>query len=432
MSEYIISYIMIVIELISYILFFNIFCNKRKINIKGYEVIIIFGLSIIDFFLYNFNRYFIENIYLKFIYVIIVMSAVMWLIYNVKVYKSVILTILLMAIGVISDYIVLLISMGVYGGLEKNEPEYIIQGTLLAILGKGLYLLCINLIGFFIKCKSSNFLNEKQWIKILVIPSLSIISIITLIDAVGGISNIQLEKSSIIVAIMLVVMNIAIFYIINDILVKDNEIRINQENQLKMKSELDKYNEISKYYEYYRKQNHEYKNRIICIETLLHNKNYDELDIYLKELGEDIRNFPDAIDTGNTIVNVIVNTKLQEAEKNNILFIAKLDNLKYLNLSDDDTVVLFSNLINNAIEAAKESEKRTIKLKISHEHNETIIAIVNTYNGIINDDLKTSKDDSYLHGVGINNIISIVDKYNGIHYIKYNESEFTFIISLPQ
>lgn len=432
MSEYIISYIMIVIELISYILFFNIFCNKRKINIKGYEVIIIFGLSIIDFFLYNFNRYFIENIYLKFIYVIIVMSAVMWLIYNVKVYKSVILTILLMAIGVISDYIVLLISMGVYGGLEKNEPEYIIQGTLLAILGKGLYLLCINLIGFFIKCKSSNFLNEKQWIKILVIPSLSIISIITLIDAVGGISNIQLEKSSIIVAIMLVVMNIAIFYIINDILVKDNEIRINQENQLKMKSELDKYNEISKYYEYYRKQNHEYKNRIICIETLLHNKNYDELDIYLKELGEDIRNFPDAIDTGNTIVNVIVNTKLQEAEKNNILFITKLDNLKYLNLSDDDTVVLFSNLINNAIEAAKESEKRTIKLKISHEHNETIIAIVNTYNGIINDDLKTSKDDSYLHGVGINNIISIVDKYNGIHYIKYNESEFTFIISLPQ
>lgn len=432
MSEYIISYIMIVIELISYILFFNIFCNKRKINIKGYEVIIIFGLSIIDFFLYNFNRYFIENIYLKFIYVIIVMSAVMWLIYNVKVYKSVILTILLMAIGVISDYIVLLISMGVYGGLEKNEPGYIIQGTLLAILGKGLYLLCINLIGFFIKCKSSNFLNEKQWIKILVIPSLSIISIITLIDAVGGISNIQLEKSSIIVAIMLVVMNIAIFYIINDILVKDNEIRINQENQLKMKSELDKYNEISKYYEYYRKQNHEYKNRIICIETLLHNKNYDELDIYLKELGEDIRNFPDAIDTGNTIVNVIVNTKLQEAEKNNILFITKLDNLKYLNLSDDDTVVLFSNLINNAIEAAKESEKRTIKLKISHEHNETIIAIVNTYNGIINDDLKTSKDDSYLHGVGINNIISIVDKYNGIHYIKYNESEFTFIISLPQ
>ena len=432
MSEYIISYIMIVIELISYILFFNIFCNKRKINIKGYEVIIIFGLSIIDFFLYNFNRYFIENIYLKFIYVIIVMSAVMWLIYNVKVYKSVILTILLMAIGVISDYIVLLISMGVYGGLEKNEPEYIIQGTLLAILGKGLYLLCINLIGFFIKCKSSNFLNEKQWIKILVIPSLSIISIITLIDAVGGISNIQLEKSSIIVAIMLVVMNIAIFYIINDILVKDKEIRINRENQLKMESELDKYNEISKYYEYYRKQNHEYKNRIICIETLLHNKNYDELDIYLKELGEDIRNFPDAIDTGNTIVNVIVNTKLQEAEKNNILFITKLDNLKYLNLSDDDTVVLFSNLINNAIEAAKESEKRTIKLKISHEHNETIIAIVNTYNGIINDDLKTSKDDSYLHGVGINNIISIVDKYNGIHYIKYNESEFTFIISLPQ
>lgn len=432
MSEYIISYIMIVVELISYILFFNIFCNKRQINIKGYEVTIIFSLSIIDFFLYNFNRYFIENIYLKFSYVIIVMSAVMWLIYNVKVYKSVILTILLMAIGVISDYIVLLISMGVYGSLEKYEPEYIIQGTLLAILGKGLYLLCINLIGFFIKYKSSNFLNEKQWIKILVIPSLSIISIITLIDAVGGISNIQLEKSSIIVAIMLVVMNISIFYIINDILVKDNEIRINRENQLKMESELDKYNEISKYYEYYRKQNHEYKNRIICIETLLHNKNYDELDIYLKELGEDIRNFPDAIDTGNTIVNVIVNTKLQEAEKNNILFITKLDNLKYLNLSDDDTVVLFSNLINNAIEAAKESEKRTIKLKISHEHDETIIAIVNTYNGIINDDLKTSKDDSYLHGVGINNIISIVDKYNGIHYIKYNESEFTFIISLPQ
>lgn len=47
-------------------------------------------------------------------------------------------------------------------------------------------------------------------------------------------------------------------------------------------------------------------------------------------------------------------------------------------------------------------------------------------------EIKTSKkDEPEMHGIGIKNIIQIVEKYNGEYVIKNENNEFSFSIIIP-
>ncbi len=52
----------------------------------------------------------------------------------------------------------------------------------------------------------------------------------------------------------------------------------------------------------------------------------------------------------------------------NIVFIFKINDLSGINVSDEDIVVILSNLLNNAIEACEKCpDKRVIKMKLVRE-----------------------------------------------------------------
>ena len=47
-------------------------------------------------------------------------------------------------------------------------------------------------------------------------------------------------------------------------------------------------------------------------------------------------------------------------------------------------------------------------------------------------EIKTSKkDEPEMHGIGIKNIIQIVEKYNGEYVIENKDDEFSFSIIIP-
>ena len=50
----------------------------------------------------------------------------------------------------------------------------------------------------------------------------------------------------------------------------------------------------------------------------------------------------------------------------------------------------------------------------------------------VSNEIKTSKkDEPEMHGIGIKNIIQIVEKYNGEYVIKNENNEFSFSIIIP-
>ena len=76
-----------------------------------------------------------------------------------------------------------------------------------------------------------------------------------------------------------------------------------------------------------------------------------------------------------------------------------------------------------------------IKLKFIKEGDNIIISVKNTYNGkleIRDGEIQTSKlYDSDEHGIGINNIIDVIEKYQGSYTIQNDKEEFYFSIMLP-
>lgn len=64
-----------------------------------------------------------------------------------------------------------------------------------------------------------------------------------------------------------------------------------------------------------------------------------------------------------------------------------------------------------------------------------VLSVKNTYNQpiIYNDnEIVTSKNvEPEMHGIGIKNIIQIVEKYNGEYVIKNEDDEFSFSIIIP-
>ena len=105
-------------------------------------------------------------------------------------------------------------------------------------------------------------------------------------------------------------------------------------------------------------------------------------------------------------------------------------------MKDEDVVTILSNLLNNAIEACEKcDDKKIIKLKFVNEDGVVIISVKNTFNHPVcyeNGEIKSSKvARTEEHGIGIKNIIEVIEKYNGSYIIEDSKNEFYFSIMIP-
>ena len=163
--------------------------------------------------------------------------------------------------------------------------------------------------------------------------------------------------------------------------------------------------------------------------------------IYERRCPEDIFR----VDFNNNLLTVIfennnlkydINTKYEEAINKHIVFVFKVNDLSNIKMEDEDLVVILANLLNNAIEACENCiGKKVIKFKFMMEEQMIILSVKNTCNQMIiyhNNEIATTKMiNQDEHGVGIKNIIRIVEKYNGEYVIQNDEDQFYFSIIIP-
>ena len=205
---------------------------------------------------------------------------------------------------------------------------------------------------------------------------------------------------------------------------------------MEMESQRKLYESISDNYEKQRNMAHEYKNHLLCIEALASKKDYDNLKKYVSKLCGKFDGVFYAIDTNNPIINAVVNTKYQEAMDNETLLSFLVDDLYGIRVDDEDMVVILSNLLDNALEACKKCDERIIRFKALRENGKIIISVENSCNekatyrdGQI---VTTKTDNPEQHGIGIKNVINIVNKYNGEYVIKSDDNKFLFSIVIPE
>lgn len=170
-----------------------------------------------------------------------------------------------------------------------------------------------------------------------------------------------------------------------------------------------------------KKFRHDINNHIICIKHLCERGRYDELMTYISDIEDALRPMMGGICTGNEIVDVIVGDLKAKYMDCGVELEWKGMLPENIGISLMDLCTIFSNLLNNAYEAATKSEQnKKIEVKIREHYNFVVINIINAKNGqvyINNNVLVTTKLNKDLHGLGSINVKECVERNKGI--IKY-------------
>lgn len=432
MSDLLAELLIIFFEVLCCKIFFEIF---GKLRYKGWINII--QLIILECSVFIAARVLAGSFIIKQIVMASIFAILMLWHINISIKKSFILALLHQAMILSIDYLTYFISIELCLVSETAGKQYNLENILVILLGKAIVFLCILIIGRLLREKPTEILVDVDWLKLLIFPIFTIVIIAAMISTFRNVETPEQTMLVLISSFGMIGLNIVVFYLLNDIVDREAQIFEDRIFRLETKNQADMYRSISENFDKQKKMTHEFKNHISCIETLMEKNQFSKLEEYVKGIYSKLDKEMDAIDTNNIIVNAILNTKYQEAEENGIVFVFRINDLSGLRIKDEDIVTILSNLLNNAIEACRKCDinRRVLKLKFINEDGMIKIGVRNTFNNPIlyeKGEIKTTKLERVEeHGVGIKNIIEIIEKYGGSYVIKDSDQEFYFSIIIP-
>lgn len=271
------------------------------------------------------------------------------------------------------------------------------------------------------------------WVLMISFPVLSMIIMLVMLFSFLG------KKSTagyLTVSFVIMVMNVIMFEWLQFVSERDrrwNQIRLLQERN---EERMQIYHEMSVNYEEQKRMLHDYCNQIGCVQGLLKKRQYKEAEAYAEKLSVLIPGYIQGVDVNHPILNVVLNQKYRLARSRNISVLFYVNDLSDLWLEEQDAVSLLANLLDNAIEACeKQEDERKIWIKLVMEKRQFVLSIRNTvFEPVIieNNEIPTSKEDQGKHGFGLRNVRMILDKYEGMGMMNYEEGCFSYTAVMPE
>lgn len=207
--------------------------------------------------------------------------------------------------------------------------------------------------------------------------------------------------------------------------------------QKNMKLQQDYYRELEANQLEIRKIRHDMNNHLSVVSELLKEGKDGEAKAYFEKLSGQLRAKSRTF-CKDSIVNAVLNSKYNRAVEQGIdcFFHIELDSLIFIDSLDICTI--FSNTLDNAIEACMKVEKnmRSISVKARCVGNQYFsYEIVNTKNQKTeekNGKYTTWKKNEKSHGIGIENVKEVVKHYQGTMDITYDDKTFSVVILIAE
>ncbi len=179
---------------------------------------------------------------------------------------------------------------------------------------------------------------------------------------------------------------------------------------------------------------HRQKSDMIALKLMYDQNKINELGEYLNKITEISGSMPRIDFSDNYTVNSIVQYAFSEAQSVGIKFDTDISVPDKLNISDGDLCTLLVNMLDNAVEACKntsDEREKTIELRIKYSKGFLSVMCRNTCpSDTENKSLKTTKRDKLNHGFGMGQMESIAKKYNSLLDINRSNGYFTVQTSL--
>ena len=233
-----------------------------------------------------------------------------------------------------------------------------------------LILLCIRILGKNMKDKYGNRVRNigaRYWI-LFIITMFFDASIIILLGSFI-MDTLQVERRNIVVIFYMCVvigLLIQLVLLINTLVTRN----VHKENEMLAKQFLESQNEHYQYLEKReyetKKFRHDIKNHLLLVENLIATEKYDEAECYLNTINEKVLSFSNQISVNNGIAEAILNRFYAEAKEDGVTLKVKGHFPMGCYISAYDICTILSNLLSNAIRAAKEAGGNEVLMNIKY------------------------------------------------------------------
>ena len=276
-------------------------------------------------------------------------------------------------------------------------------------------------------------IGNKLWIIYMVFPIYSLSLIVLLVYSFdGSVSLLQMNFFTYMVASLLII-NLFIFWFIKQESQRALESQRNEMEIAHAQGIVQLYEQITRERDILGKREHEFKNTITVLKSLMAENQYEKMKEILNVQNTELVNNTNVFETGNRLINTILNTKYAEAREKGITFRFVLGDLSILKIEDRDCIVILTNILNNAIEAAEQcpDDNRILSIKGVIEDGQFIFACRNPYINDSNPEMKSKKKDGVSHGYGLENIKDAVSRNHGNCFFEKEEKDFVSVVIIP-
>ena len=209
-------------------------------------------------------------------------------------------------------------------------------------------------------------------------------------------------------------------------------VSLRHESQLsKRRNEMlaDNFKQLEAEYRSHSKTMHDIKHHMHVLQIMLEEGDQEKAKDYLQELIGVVQR--DSVEHWfeGRLINAILNAKIAQAKQQGINVHVNMDALP-CTMPETDLCVVFSNLLDNAIEATVKTSEPEIWLEGRQRGSEVYISLKNRRSGemTLKDGLPTStkSEDKWRHGYGISNVIETLERFQKTYAFSYDEEYFRF------
>ncbi|MDO5424659.1 MAG: GHKL domain-containing protein [Eubacteriales bacterium] len=331
---------------------------------------------------------------------------------------------LVVCLGFADSCLNLLFSLA-YATTAQGMDIYLVATLIIALKIVVELLLTICFI-FFVKREKVQNIKPMQILGIAILPAASVFFLfsITYISTV----YVQLYGMWLVIAnaAVILLVNVFFFYLVND-LFRAN--RIQQEMELfqaQNEIQYQYYTGLEKKYRESRKLIHDMKNHLQAVENLYKEQEPQAGETYVKDLYHMLNAMGEKYYSANKMLNIILNDKLDQARSLGIDVRAEVGDADFDDLRDLDITAVFANLLDNAIEAAKETDAPFLYLKINEVRDFRVVSIRNSRT-----EAQEAPRAGHM-GLGLENVRKTLEQYHGTMQIEKKETEYQVSLMLPK
>ncbi len=265
-------------------------------------------------------------------------------------------------------------------------------------------------------------LSHREWLEFSMIPLLTVASMLLMFFCSS--TEAKVQTAYLFLSVGLIFINIFVIELMQGILEKEELLRESALAGQKKESQLAHYRDMQAVYERQGRKMHDYKNQIRTIQVLLKKGDAQAAAALAERLTESISVEMAAVSTKHPVVDAVLNQKFHAAREQGVSMTFRVGDMGGLRLNEEETVILLSNLLDNAIrecvKVVRQGRNAVIHVKLMQEDGKLIFSVRNP----------VAEKVEVIEGTGLSNVKAVTEKYGGDFAISCDSEKFQAVVML--